>query len=426
LIDPDNANSDLALSSDANVKTTLNGAYDALSDGDLFGGNSLRNSELLAANDEIVFSGTFNDPSDIFRKEIITSNDDVAQVWISAYNTINIANNVLSAIDVVIPDDQDQVEGEALFLRGMSYFELVLNFGIPYSAGNPTSNLGIPIMEIEERNTFIKKPRNTVEEVYDQVIDDLTNAESLLESGPNPGRASKEAAAALLSRVYLQKADYANARDAADRVISSGNYDLNPTVFGAFNGGSTVEDIFDIPVSSVDGINSMNTFYASAANGGRGDIEILQAHLDLYETGDDRALLFYIDDATDDTRVGKWSNRFGNVKVIRLAEMYLTRAECNQRLGTSIGATPLEDVDYIRDRAGLGTAGSATLGAIINERRLELAHEGQRIHDIKRLQETISEGTVTYPYNSNKLVFPIPQRERDVNSNLMQNAGYGG
>jgi hypothetical protein len=137
-------------------------------------------------------------------------------------------------------------------------------------------------------------------------------------------------------------------------------------------------------------------------------------------------LLFYIDDATDDTRVGKWSNRFGNVKVIRLAEMYLTRAECNQRLGTSIGATPLEDVDYIRDRAGLGTAGSATLGVIINERRLELAHEGQRIHDIKRLQETISEGTVTYPYNSNKLVFPIPQRERDVNSNLMQNAGYGG
>ena len=151
----------------------------------------------------------------------------------------------------------------------------------------------------------------------------------------------------------------------------------------------------------------------------------MQSHLDLYEAGDDRALLFYIDDATDDTRVGKWANRFGNVKVIRLAEMYLTRAECNQRLGTTVGATPLEDVDLIRDRANLSTIGVVTLDAILNERRLELAHEGQRIHDIKRLQGSIVEGIVTYPYNSNKLVFPIPQRERDVNSKLTQNAGYG-
>jgi hypothetical protein len=189
--------------------------------------------------------------------------------------------------------------------------------------------------------------------------------------------------------------------------------------------GSSSEDLFNIPVSSVDGENSMNTFYASADNGGRGDIEVSQAHLNLYEPGDERHSLFYIDDATDDTRVGKWANRFGNVKVIRLAEMYLTRAECNERLGTAVGATPLEDVDYIRDRSGLPSIGTATLAAILNERRIELAHEGQRIHDIKRVQASVVEGSDTYLYDDPKLVFPIPQRERDVNSKLTQNDGYG-
>ncbi len=426
LVDPNNIGLDIALNSDKNVKTTLIGAYDALSDDDLFGGNTLRNSELLAANDEVVFSGTFNDPSDIFRKQIITSNSDVAQVWINAYRTINIANNIISALDVVNEDDQEQVEGEALFLRGLCYFDLILNFSQPYSAGNTTTNPGVPIMEVEERNSVVIKPRNSVEEVYQQIISDFTTAESYLAEGPNPGKATKEAAAAFLSRVYLQMADYASARDAANRVIASNNYDLTPNISSAFNGGSTVEDLFDIPVSSVDGENAMNTFYASQSNGGRGDIEVQPSHLALYEANDARALLFYLDPATGDTRVGKWTNRFGNVKIIRLAEMYLTRAECNQRLGTTVGATPLADVDYIRDRAGLLTIGTATLDGILNERRIELAHEGQRLHDIKRLKGSISEGANTYQFDDNKLVFPIPQRERDVNGNLMQNAGYGG
>lgn len=424
LLDPNNILTELTYTSDKGVKLALIGAYNALSDDDYFGGSTQRNSELMAANDEVVFSGTFNDVSDIFRKEITSPNNDVAALWIEAYNTINISNNILNAMSVVNEADQEQVQGEALFLRGISYFELVKYFALPYSAGNTTTNLAVPIMLETDINSLEQKPRNTVEEVYTQIIADLTDAEALLAEGPNPGKATQEAAAGILSRVYLQMADYANARDAADRAIATGNYTLTSTVADAFAEGSSSEDLFDIPVSTVDGTNNMNVFYASATNGGRGDIEVMPSHLALYEPGDERGDLFYIDDATDETRVGKWIYQFGNVKVIRLAELYLTRAECNERLGTTVGDTPLNDVDLIRGRAGLGSIGTATLAAILLERRLELAHEGQRLHDIKRLMGNVTQGIDTFPFDDPKLVFPVPQREMDVNSNLIQNEGY--
>ncbi|WKZ59953.1 MAG: RagB/SusD family nutrient uptake outer membrane protein [Cyclobacteriaceae bacterium] len=424
-VDPNNTGDAVALANDKNVKTTLLGAYNGLSAGAFFGGNTFRNSEILAANGEIVFSGTFNDVADIYRKEMITLNADVAALWTNAYNTINVTNNVLSALDVVNEEDRDQVEGEALFLRGVSYFELIKFFAKPYSAGSVSTNLGVPLMLTEDRNSVALVPRATVQEVYTQIVADLTSAETKLAEGPSPGKATKEAAAAFLSRVYLQMADYANARDAANRVITSGNYSLLPTYANCFNTGTTAEDIFDIPVSTVDGVNNMVTFFAPTASGGRGDIEIQTAHLDLYEVDDDRLDFFFADPGTGETRSGKWTNQFGNVKVIRLAEMYLTRAECNQRLGTSVGATPAEDIDdVIRDRVGLPPIGTITLADILLERKLELAHEGERLHDAKRLQESIVEGALVFPYDSDKLIFPIPQRDINVNPNLIQNSGY--
>src|SRR5690606_16408732 len=117
-----------------------------------------------------------------------------------------------------------------------------------------------------------------------------------------------------------------------------GNYGLNVDYADCFNGGTTEEDIFDIPVSTQDGTNGMQTFYGSTAfAGARGDIEVQPAHLALYEAGDSRLDLHYADPVTGETRTGKWVDQYGNVKVIRLAEMYLTRAEGNIRLGTTVG-----------------------------------------------------------------------------------------
>ncbi|MGD8747736.1 MAG: RagB/SusD family nutrient uptake outer membrane protein [Balneolaceae bacterium] len=426
--------SNVALSTSENVEATLVGAYDRLAGGFIdiegdadnngygFGGYNLFEPDLLADDGEVRWTGTFEEPEQIWRKRMQVENIDIEETWRISYETINIVNNVLSALDVVIEDQRDRVEGEARFIRGLVYFALLELYAQPWSAGNQTSNLGVPL--ITEPTTVINEasqvPRGTVAEGYNQVISDLSRAESILPES-NGRFATSGAAAAVLSRVYLQQADYANARDAANRVIQSGQYSLLDNYADCFNNinSNTAEDVFAIQISSQDGLNAMNTFYAPDEFGGRGDITILQAHLNLYESGDERATLFFSDN-NGVTRTGKWIEIFGNVNIVRLAEMYLTRAEGNNREGTTVGDTPLNDVNRIRDRAGLPGLSSVDLAAILRERKLELAFEGQLLHDVKRTQQDVG----PLPFDAPELVYPIPQREIDVNQNLQQNTGY--
>ncbi len=413
---------DTALNSDSNVKALLVGAYDGVGDGDIFGGNHMRNAELLGGDGEIRWVGTFEGPGDIFNKAMIAGNLDAQNAWLESYEAINITNNILSALNVVDEDDRATVEGEALFLRSLLYFELVRFFAEPYEAGQTNSQPGVPIVleptqGITDENNV---PRSTVEEVYNQIIGDLTKAEAQLPED-NDWRASSGSAAALLARVYLQKGDYANARDAANRVITSGAYSLVGNYASVFNrDNNSSEDIFSVQITTQDGLNNMNTFFATPQFGGRdGDIEILPGHLNLYNANDDRLDLFYLDNGGV-TYSGKWTNQFGNVGIIRLAEMYLIRAEANQRLGTSVGATPLADYNAVHTRAGLAAASAVTLNDILLERRLELAHEGHKIHDVKRLKQNVG----SFAYDNPKLVFPVPLREINANPNLTQNTGY--
>ncbi|MBV6425899.1 MAG: hypothetical protein KIPDCIKN_00390 [Haliscomenobacter sp.] len=412
---------DLALDSDNNVKAVLTGAYDGLGNGDVLGGNALRNAELLGGDGEIAWVGTFAGPREIANKQMTIGNLDAQELWLDSYTAINRANNVLTGLDVVAEDDKASVEGEALFIRAICYFELVRFFGKPYEAGQANAQLGVPLVLTPTRGISEESnlPRKTVAEVYAQVIQDLTKAESLLPS-ENEWRANKGAAAALLARVYLQQGDFAKARDAANRVIESGDFQLLSDYGNVFNRDeNSSEDIFAIQVTTQDGVNNMNTFFSIPEFGGRdGDIEILEDHLSLYDPADDRLKFFF--DGNGATRSGKWNNQFGNVGILRLAEMYLIRAECNQRLSTAVGATPLADYNTVHTRAGLPAATVVTLNDILLERRLELAHEGFKIHDMKRLKQSVG----TLAYNADKLVFPIPQREMDANANLQQNSGY--
>lgn len=416
---------EIALNTDANVKAVLNGAYDAMSSGNLYGGEIINYSELLAAGNEISWVGTFNQPREIYGKNIITTNSYVRDTWLDAYNTINIANNILSALEVVNEEDQDRVEGEARFIRASMYFELVKLYAKPYSDGDAATNLGVPLITTPTRgiNGSTNVGRSTVEEVYQLVIDDLALAESLLPTS-NDVFATKSAAAAQLSRVYLQTEDFEEARDAANRVIETyGEQELTHTYAEAFNNTeNSSETIFAIQVSAQDGANDMHLFWSIPAYGARdGDVEIQDNHTDLYEVGDERLDLFYM--GAGARRSGKWQLQYRNLNIIRLAEMYLTRAEANQQLTESVGDTPLNDLNLIRERAGLDPLASVDMEAILLERKLELAHEGQAIHDIKRLRQSI-EG---YAYDADKLVLPIPQREMDSNPALkgQQNSGYG-
>ncbi|HEY5141233.1 MAG TPA: RagB/SusD family nutrient uptake outer membrane protein, partial [Methylococcales bacterium] len=261
----------------------------------------------------------------------------------------------------------------------------------------------------------------TVQEVYTKVITDLERAATLLPDA-NGEYATVGAANALLARIYLQKGDFAKARDAANKVISSDLYSLTPTYAKAFNNTAySTEDIFGAVFTAKDGLNPMTEFWSTTKFGGRdGDIEIMQKHLDLYQADDARLALFW--DGNFATRSGKWNTKYGVINLFRLAEMYLVRAECNERLDTSIGDTPLNDFNMIHTRAGLPAAESVTLDDILYERRLELAHEGFKIHDMKRLKLDVD----GMPYNDPMLVYPIPEREISANPAIagQQNQGY--
>lgn len=411
-----------ALSSSENIQATLVGAYDEIGVDDLFGGETLRNSELLGGDGEVRWAGTFNAPREMFNKNMQTVNGDAAEVWLESYQTINIINNVLSALDIIEDQaERDRVEGEAKFIRALLYFELVRFYGKPYVPNMTNDQLGVPL--ILEPTLVLSEDdnvsRNTVQEVYTQIFSDLNDAIENLPAS-NSVFATSGAALALRARVNLQVGNFPGARDDANAVITSGGFVLLSNFSDNFNrDANSGEDIFAIQVTSQDGANAMNTFFATPQFGGRdGDIEILDGHVNLYPAGDDRGAMFYVDGALF---TSKYTSQFANVPVIRLAEMYLIRAETNEREGTAVGDSPINDINRLRSRANAPEYSTLTLADIVLERRLELAFEGHKIHDIKRLQQSVG----SFAYDANELVFPIPQRERNANGNLQQNDGYG-
>ncbi len=422
---------DQGLQNADDLQALLVGAYNIMSDDDVLGAKVQMLSELLGDNGEVNWVGTFPAPREYFNKRMFSASADVSAVWIRSYEVINTVNTVLDYIPKIkIPAEitKNRIEGEARLIRAVMNFELVRMYGKNWEAGqaNNEANSGIPL--ITKPSSAEKVSRNTTAEVYASVLEDLTKAETLLPIS-NGFFANKWVAAAYLSRVYLQQGDFAKARDAANRVIASNRYSLTAEFADAFNKpANTTEDIFAIQSSVQDNVNNMFIYYAPQDLGGRGDIPVLPEHLATYERGDARAAMFY--EASGDTWFGKWQEpNAGNINVIRLAEMYLTRAECNFRLNTAIGATPLADVNRIRTRVGLSGLTTATLADILKERKLELFAEGNRIHEVKRLKLTLQGlnaggTTINLPYNSPALVVPIPQREINVNKNLVQNAGY--
>jgi starch-binding outer membrane protein, SusD/RagB family len=420
---------DNALLTEGDVLVTLIGAYDGLQSTAAYGGDIMLMNELIGNKDDIRFTGTFAGLSDAYKLEMTAANGFALGIWNQTYNTINRCNNVLSALDKVTSSaaTRNRVEGEALFIRAAMYFELVRLFAKTWGDGNNQTNPGVPIILTPTKNITEAdyKPRSSVDAVYQLVKTDLTKAETLLPAS-NTIYATKNAAAAVLSRVALMQADYAAARDAANRVISSNRHTLAATFGGLWftflnnAGNSPSEYIFSLKVTTQDGANGMNTYFgvnAGAGTAGRGDCKIFASHIAKYETGDARKAYFSVVGGNNYTR--KHLDRFGNVPIVRLAEMYLTRAEANFRLGTVIGDTPLEDVKKVRTRSGLTTT-AVDLNSILNERYLETAFEGNRLHDIKRTRGSQS-GTA---WNSPKMILPIPQREMDVNKQLVQNEGY--
>ncbi|QKG57598.1 RagB/SusD family nutrient uptake outer membrane protein [Hymenobacter sp. BRD128] len=421
-----------ALNTSTDVQAALIGCYTGLQSGSSYGGYIQLMSDLLGDNGDEAFVGTFNDPQQAQRKSLLITNVFVSSIWINDYDVINRTNNVLANLDKLDTSAKKaSVEGEARFIRALVYFDLVRLYAKAWNDGTPSSNPGVPLV-LTPTTTVTeasKVSRNTVAEVYAQIFTDLTKAEASLPL-TNGFFANRAAAAGLLSRVYLQQGDFANAANAANRAINTAvtsnkaalnaNYADN-FVSASSTLGNSSEDIFAIQFSSQSGTNQLNVFYSVTR---RADVNILPQFAARFEPGDTRQGLLLTNSTATYTR--KYDVLYGNIKLMRLAELYLTRAEANFRAGTTVGATPLADINTIRTRAGLPLLTTLTLDAILKERRLELAFEGFRLGDLKRNQESAFDPltNTTYAWNSPKLIFPIPLREINANPNLVQNAGY--
>ncbi|MFT4023193.1 MAG: RagB/SusD family nutrient uptake outer membrane protein [Flavihumibacter sp.] len=415
-----------ALGTSGGVEAALIGAYSRVGDDNVLGGGFGVISELLGASDELEWNGTFAGYTQIFNKTIPVNNGFALNTWTESYEAINVTNNVLANMDKVQEGKKGSVEGQAKFLRAAVYFDLVRVYAKAWNDGSPAANDGVPLIltptgEISDSN---KVPRSKVSEVYDQVISDLQDAESLLTIPSSLNfYACRTTASALLARVYLQQGEYKKAAEEANKVLTTGKNSLTASYMDAFpvdydNSnkvvGNTTEDVFALQVTASSGYNDFNTFFSPL---GRGDIEMNEKYFDDYESGDERLNEYYDDGSI---YCGKFDMVYGAVHIIRLAEMYLIRAEANFREGTSLGASPVADINVIRTRAGLPALASVNLDQIIRERRHELAFEGHRVHDVKRLQLSIG----SIPWNSPKLVLPIPERETKINPSLTQNEGY--
>lgn len=423
-----------AISTADDVEGAVIGAYSILGGGALYGTNLFLNADLQGADNYASWRGTFQGQRQIALHNMTRDNAEASRTWIAAYRAINMANIVLESLNFVTDAAQkNKLEGEALFIRGIMHFELVRYYGLPWGATAANDHLGVVIRTKATKNetdAFEKNPRSTVAQVYTQVLADLNAAIAKLPDD-NGTRVDKYVAYAFLARVYLQQSDYVNARAAAHAVIQSGKYKMNAAVRAVFDNKNTSESIWEIQQNDQNNAGTSNdgmaTFYASLPGIGRADVRMVAAFLNLYPAGDlRRSEWYYVGTGLrpGNTYSSKWRSFSMNLPVIRIAEMYLIRAETNLRIGGApLGDTPQNDLAQIRNpiRTNLPIIVNPTLADVLFERRLELAFEGLWIHDIKRLRLS----TGAYAWNDNRLVFPIPQREVDASEGIIvQNPGY--
>jgi len=444
----DDVSPEIALGSTTTIEGLILGLYSQAQSVDNFNGGPQVSAEFQADNS--VFFGSFPTLRAIYDYTTQADNGTISGYWFENFDVIEASNFVINNLPPVDLDDlsedtKNQYLGEARFMRALSMFNLSKYFGQPYQVAEGAS-LSIPIVLEDFRGNNVEDfqgPRNTLNEVYAQINEDLNFAinnlpESYAANADTRGRATSGAAKALLARLELYRENNENAAELATEVINSSVYSL-ATGFDFYNALSS-EDVFTIINTSVD--NQDNIGYSDLTNPtpeGRGDApfspNLIEAYLE--EEGDLRY--------SELTQVGQ--NAFGdttavfttkfddgvtnsdNAPIIRITEMYLIRAEANLKAGTSTGATPLSDINMLRSRAGLDDLASVTIEDILRERRKELAfEEGHRRSDLLRNGMSLRRPGQPNEGMSNLgdplTIFPIPSREIDLNPSLEQNDGY--
>ncbi|MEX0646490.1 MAG: RagB/SusD family nutrient uptake outer membrane protein [Balneolaceae bacterium] len=373
-------------------------------------------------------------------------------LWRQGYQLIYNANTVIDAVAPGQSPELDQLIGENKFLRSMMHLYIAVGFARPYPHGR--DNLGIPLMR--EADVNAEPVRATVGETYDFIAQDLVEAAELMTESKTSSYASREAAWALLSRVYLYMEENDLAIEYADRVIDSGRFDLvstedYPTYFQQ-NNESRPESIFAIHHTASDdhgrsmGVGSM--IYQSPTGAGWGENYASKSLRDLLDQWpedvrrdfiepqyilDDDGNIQYDDETGEPLLrdrngfpryyvlkfVGPPGNEtLSHPEFLRYSEVYLNKAEALAKT-TGGELEALNIVNMFRERAGLPPEAMYTLvdlgehetvlDVVLEERRLELFFEGHRAHDLFRNNKTMFRdypGTHLAPGNPGVVIDP--------------------
>lgn len=427
---------EVALNSTIGLDAALAGAYDKIQNGYLYGGRYWVSTDMISGTVKISgLQNTVFEELQMLNKTMSGQSNQIVHVtWQVSYEAIGVINRILDFLPKVDDADmtdeiRERIEGEAKFLRGIIFFELTRLYGFDVQGHGP---LAVPIFT-EPLGPFDTPARASIDAAYTQIIKDLDDAATLLDGINTGGRASSLGAKAYLSRVYFYQEDWAKVIEAADDVISNfsaqTNGGLADDVLDCFTTGSPHSEVlFAVLASGTDDASGTLRGYYRLASNAKFSLDgpyLSKIGANVIAGEDDaRARV----DHTFINIEGKvYSTKFDveylNVPVIRLAEVYLNRAEARVNSGNGSGAA--DDLNIIRNRSGVGDiAGSATLSDCERERTAELYLEGDYYHNMKRLQKSnFAKDIVGNKYNWDdvKLVFPIPKSQLDVNTNLVQN-----
>ncbi len=430
---------ELAFADESLALGVVEGLYSSAQQDDVLNGTWQLAGEWMA--DNVDFAGTFPTFNEVRQYAIIPTNVSIFNMWDDNYETIGSANLIIDNIPSVpgstfTAAERAQAIAEARFMRSLVYLNMSGWFGQPLQVGAGRANLSVPLVTSSEPG--LELPRATLGEVHDFIEADLLLAIPDLASGTRV-KATPSAARALLARLYLIQGRFAEAAVAANQVIGDSFYALS-TNYAFYNQRGSTEHIFTLANNADDGQDSFEGFsgLSNPVPNGRGDTPFTNNLIAAYqeEPGDLRftALQQSGNDANALIRIftnkfPNFQNRDDDAPVIRITEMYLTRAEGNFRANTSVGATPVADINRLRLRAGLvPPLGSVTLDQILNERRKELAFEGFRRMDLMRNGQNLRRAgmpdvALSVP-GANFTIFPIPQAVRDLSPFLDQNPGY--
>ncbi len=426
------------------LQTAINGMYSKLQDSDYYGRTMYVIPELMA--DNLYLSSRNTGRYLEFENFVVSDRNTYAEgTWNQIYEVVVNATRAIEGgklIEVTTAEQQkkiDQLVGEAYTVRALAHFDLVRLYAQPYNFTANATHAGVPVVTAINTNQ-VSPSRNNVSEVYTQINSDLAQALLLMTNQKASGYFSVSGAKALAARVALYQENNLEAIKQSTEVINTSAYSLmtNANYLKVWNTAFNSESIFEIvnTIADSEGTNSLGHFFSVA---GYADALVTTELFKLYDSNDIRKSVI-VQGAKPGAEknalfVGKFPNGTksdDNIRLFRLAEQYLIRAEAYAKEGNDMLAQ--QDLNLIVKRAQpnattITDTGANLLDRILLERRKELAFEGHRLFDLNRNKKNVniiqSENAVLVNYPNDKFILPIPLSEINANPNIKpQNNGY--